>query len=115
MGALLTTTRMAALSMQQSCIHLWRRFYFLVDLPSMFLAILTAALLLVLKNVSMAQPWLHMKLTCAFLLIGCDLTVGTLLMKAKLLQKAFVFRVLHITILLLLAGALFSVYVLKGM
>src|SRR6185503_12923150 len=92
MGTLLMTTRMAALPAQHSSLQSWRRLYFLVDLPSMCLAIFTAVALMLSKHISMAQPWLHMKLTCAFLLVACDLSVGALLLKSKVLRKSL-FRV----------------------
>ena len=122
LGGLLATTRMVGYLakeervVQRQSLKLWRRLYFLVDLPSMCLALATGVVLLIWKDISMKQMWLHLKLTAAFFLVVADLTVGFLLTKSgQRISRGYeiLFRVLHVVVALLLIAALFSIYVLK--
>lgn len=115
-GSLLTTTRiLPSLLKLEGSLSLWRRFYFLVDLPSMILAVFTGIALFFLKGIAIMQPWLHMKFTFVFLLILCDVgTAIVVLMKVKEGRKGLFFKILHLSVIILLVGILFSIYVLKN-
>ncbi|MEZ5314776.1 MAG: CopD family protein [Chlamydiales bacterium] len=88
-----------------------KRIYFYLDLPAMILAILFGGLILLFKETNWKAPWLHMKLTFAFLLIMSDMICGIFI--TKRVQSRLFYRFFHGLISLLLVCILFAVYVLK--
>lgn len=78
-GGLVTVTGMMAHQKESSreLSRLLSRIYFPVELPSMCLAVLFGLILLFTKeDINFKAPWLHIKLTFAFLLIVCDIICG---------------------------------------
>ena len=121
-GSLLTLTRLLAKLakesdlVQERVIKILRRFYLLVDLPSMALAVVFGLCLLFLKDTNWKAPWLHMKLTFAFLLIVCDLICGRQIAKhsrTMIPGRGVSYQILHGVAGLLFIGVLVAIYVFK--
>lgn len=121
-GSLLALTRLMAYQVKEPpeiqlrLGRIYKRMYFLVDLPSMVFAIVLGIILLLVKGVDWKAGWLHMKLLFAFLLIVCDLITGA--QAVKLSRKAIVgrgigYKVLHGMTALFLIAVLISIYILK--
>ncbi len=89
-----------------------KRIYFFIDLPSMILAVLFGLLLLFLKDTNWKAPWLHLKLTFAFLLIICDIICGSIIVRGKRLSKVF-YQILHGITGIFLIVVLVAIYILK--
>ncbi len=82
----------------------------------MIIAVVCGILLFFFNGVNWKAPWLHMKLTFAFLLIVCDIICGFLVVKSTrvpLIGKGTGYKIFHGIIGLLLILVLFSIYVLK--
>jgi len=123
LGTLLALTRlMGKLAkepelVQERCKKMFARLYFFVDLPSMIITVGTGITLLVLKDVSMKEIWLHLKLTCVLLLVIVDIWMGGYIAAQKVPMthaRAVQYKIFHSFVALLLIGVLFSIYVLKA-
>lgn len=121
-GSLLSLTRLMAYQaretpeIQLKLGRIYKRMYFLVDLPSMILAIATGIALLTLKDMNWKAGWLHMKLTFAFLLVLCDLVTGSQVIRLEKIAikgKGIFYKILHGLAALFLIGALIAIYILK--
>lgn len=89
-----------------------KKMYLAIDLPSMILTVGLGLILLFFKeDINWKAPWLHMKLTFAFLLIVCDLVTGRLIVKER--RAIWGYRCLHALAILLLAAILSAIYILK--
>ncbi len=118
-GSLLTVTGFMAHQKESSkeLSRLLKRIYLSVELPSMCLAILFGVVLLFTKtDINFKAPWLHIKLTFAFLLIVCDIICGALV--GHLQQRAACagkigHLFLHYLSLLFLVAVLLAIYYLK--
>lgn len=117
-GTLLTLSRLMGYLakepplVQQRVAALTRRMYLLIDLPSMLIAVILGLCLLFLKDMNWKAPWLHMKLTFAFLLIVCDLITGWKIV-GRVVDKPMGYKILHGLIGLLFIGVLIAIYILK--
>lgn len=118
LGSLLTLTYFLgylvkeAPLVQESIGKVAKKIYLRVDLPSMVLGVgLGLALLFLKEDINWKAPWLHMKLTFAFLLIVCDLITGRLIVKES--RGIWGYRSLHALALLLLVAILIAIYVVK--
>ena len=117
-GTLLTLSRMMGylakepLLVQQRVASLTQRMYLLIDLPSMVIAVGLGLCLLFLKDTNWKAPWLHVKLTLAFLLIVCDLLTGWKIVR-QIADSSVGYKILHGFIGLLLIGVLIAIYILK--
>lgn len=89
-----------------------KRIYFFIDLPSMILAVTFGLILLTLKDMNWKAPWLHMKLTFAFLLIICDVICGVFIAKGKRYPR-FVYQIFHGMTALFFIFVLVAIYILK--
>jgi len=121
-GSLLTITRFLIYHGKQSpetqlaLAKLYKRVYFQVELPSMLLAITLGGLVLFLKGVEWTSPWLHMKLTFAFLLIVTDSINGWEIVRLAhrpFLGRGIGYKILHLLALLFFIGVLASIYIIK--
>ncbi len=122
MGSLLTLTRFLAYQakeepgFQLKLGKILKRMYFTVDLPAMVLTVASGITALIVKDVNMKAPWLHMKLTFVFFLIVCDLDMGrSIVLRAKepVQGKGTRFKVLHSVAGLLFIAVLIAIYVVK--
>ncbi len=117
-GTLLTLSRLMGYLakepplVQQRVAALTRRMYLLIDLPSMLIAVSLGLCLLFLKDTNWKAPWLHMKLTFAFLLIVCDLATGWKI-AGRVVDKPVGYKILHGLIGLLFIGVLIAIYIMK--
>ncbi len=120
-GTLLTLTRILRYmgkeeeGVQKRIAALLKRLYLFVDFPSMLLAIIFGIALLILKNVNLKAPWLHMKLTFAFFLIICDLITGWKIVRH--LHRPFRGRgslFLHLITLFIFILILIAIYIFKA-
>src|SRR5690606_23424692 len=85
-GGLMTVSGMMAHQREGSreFSRLLKRIYSSVELPSMCLAVIFGLILLFVKeDINFKAPWLHIKLTFAFLLIVCDIINGCLVQKLQ--------------------------------
>jgi uncharacterized membrane protein len=87
-----------------------KKIYFSMDFPAMVLAICLGITLLLYKQINWKAPWLHMKLTFAFVLIVCDLTTGWKLFRQD--PSAFSWFRMGLGIFAFL-GVLVAIYILK--
>lgn len=122
-GSLLTLTRLAAYQaketpeIQRKLGKIFRKAYLFVDLPSMILAVAFGLILLFLKDMNWKAPWLHMKLTFAFLLIVVDLISGWQILKYSkkpMKGRGTNFKILHGLAGLFLIFILIAIYILKA-
>ena len=117
-GSLLTLSRLMGYLAKESVVvqhrvaYLARRMYLLIDLPAMLIAIALGLSLLFLKETNWKAPWLHMKLTLAFLLIVCDLATGWRIVRG-VVDKAMGYKILHGLAGLFFIGVLVAIYILK--
>ncbi len=98
-------------------LHMYRKVYLMVDLPSMLLALCFGGIVLSGKPPSIFKAgWFHMKMTCAFFLIVADLSFGRALLKSKKSlpkNSGLKFKLLHGMMGFLLIGVLTSIYLVK--
>ncbi|MCP5469783.1 MAG: CopD family protein [Chlamydiales bacterium] len=113
-SSLLLVTRLLAWAGRDS-LELYRKAYFLIELPAMCVAVVSGLALLFLKpDVNFTAPWLHIKLTFAFVLIICDLLVLAQVTRAEKEGGQIAFKILHwITVFSLLA-VLGAIYIVKA-
>ncbi|MBI3900803.1 MAG: CopD family protein, partial [Chlamydiia bacterium] len=91
-----------------------KRIYQTIDFPSMCVAVGLGLTSLLLKETNWKAPWLHLKLTCAFLLILCDLVIGRSLIWTSS-YKPWVYRLIHTLEGICLLGILIAIYLLKNL
>ena len=117
-GGLLMLTRMLGYQAKESDAtfqamnRINKRIYFFIDLPSMLLAVFFGLLLLFLKDMNWKAPWLHLKLTFAFLLIICDIVCGTLIAKGRRHPRLF-YQIFHGVTGLFFIIVLIAIYIMK--
>lgn len=95
---------------------LYKRLYFLVELPAMCMTVLSGLLLLFLKDTNWKAPWLHMKLTFVAILIVCDLLLLAQLVRPKretVQEKLLAYKILHWIVVVALLAVLAAIYVMK--
>jgi uncharacterized membrane protein len=121
-GSLLTLTRLVGYLAKEPplvlerMLKLSRRLYLLVDLPSMIIGIGLGIILLIFNGVNLRAPWLHMKLTAAFLLVVSDVLFGCALMRhcrTQTIGKGVIYRVAHGSAGIIFIVVLVAVYILK--
>lgn len=118
MGSLLMLTRLLAYQIKESDTtfsamnRINKRIYFFIDLPSMLLTITFGLILLFLKDTNWKAPWLHLKLTAAFLLIVCDVICGRIIAKGKRYPRVF-YQIFHGITGIFLIVILVAIYILK--
>ncbi len=91
--------------------------YLLVDLPTMFLAVVSGILVFIAKGVDFSQGWLHMKLTFVAAMITCDVFTGRSILRGLKEEKtkgSIRYKVLHGCAALSLLALLVSVYIVKN-
>ena len=101
---------------QANLSKMFYRTYHYVEFPAMCLVVITGLILLTQLELAPKGGWFHMKLTFAFLLIICDMVIGSGVRKmSKGLAKGSgrAYRALHIAVTLCLVGILVSVYVVR--
>lgn len=122
-GSLLALTRLLtyqakeAPDVQLKLGKILRRMYCLIDFPSMVLAVGFGLTLLFLKDMNWKAPWLHMKLTFAFLLIVTDLVCGFSIYKhskTAIAGRGIKYQILHGVAGLFFIGVLVAIYILKA-
>lgn len=125
-GTLLTLTRLLGYlvkepqPVQERMIKIIRRVYLFVDLPSMILTVIFGIVLLIFKDINWKAPWLHMKLTLAFLLIVCDVVTGRLIAQhVKMVMKEGIkvgprYQIVHGIAGIIFIGILIAIYVFKA-
>ncbi|MCH9625422.1 MAG: hypothetical protein S4CHLAM123_05960 [Chlamydiales bacterium] len=94
-----------------------KRMYYMIDLPSMILAVGFGLTLLFLKEMNWKAPWLHIKLTLAFFIIICDIICGYLITKHSkkpIVGRGIGYQILHGITGLLFIGVLVAIYILKN-
>lgn len=117
-GSLLMLTRLLGYQAKESdetfqaMNRINKRMYFFIDLPSMILAVFFGLLLLFFKDTNWKAPWLHMKLLFAFLLIVCDVILGTLIARGRRHPGLF-YKIFHGMTGLFLILVLIAIYILK--
>ncbi|MCH9609571.1 MAG: hypothetical protein S4CHLAM45_15030 [Chlamydiales bacterium] len=114
MGTLITVGRFVASQKEenQELSRISKRLYLFSDLPAMCLAILTGLTLLLTKEgINFKAPWLHLKLTFAVILIGCDIVTGRMIIKGCFGSKWL--KSLHYIVVTCLLFVLLAIYVLK--
>lgn len=110
-GTLLTLTRLIS---KQGRLDLFKKTYFLIDLPFMCAAVITGLLLLFLKSgINFLAPWLHMKLTFAFVLIICDLILLSFFVGKRKSEGVVGYKVLYWIVVITLLTILAAIYILK--
>lgn len=123
LGSLLTLTRLMGYlaregeSVQVASGRLYFRTYLFVELPAMVISVGTGVALIFMKKIDFLAPWFHLKMTCVFFLILCDLITGR---GAYALQghaqkgAGTGYKILHYIVGLLLIGVLIAIYLMKG-
>jgi protoporphyrinogen IX oxidase len=117
-GSLITLTRLGTAlpndsSFKTQSFLTYRRVYFMHDLPSMILAILTGIILFIFVPLEWRAGWFHMKLSFVVLLVVCDILTGVTIYrfsKNPSIKSEVLFGWLHMLTLLFLILILFSIY-----
>jgi|ERR1700722_9169337 len=121
-GSLLTLSRLSAYQakeppdIQLKFGKILRRMYLTVDLPAMLLTIGLGVTSVFVKGVDWKAPWLHMKLTFAFLLILCDLLVGRQIIlhsKKPIAGSGRSYKIFHGIAGVCFIGILVAIYIMK--
>lgn len=117
-GSLLMLTRMLGYQAKESddvfraMNRVNKRIYFFIDLPSMILAVIFGLILLSIKEINWKAPWLHLKLTFAFLLIICDIICGALIAKGRR-HPRIAYQLFHGITGIFFIIVLVAIYILK--